>query len=471
MDGSRLRDLLAAEVAAGPRTGSLVVALRSLIVDGRMLPGSRLPAERLLAVALGLSRSTVTAAYDQLRGEGYLVSRQGSGTFAELPPAASGWRPDDPLAQGASPLLDLTVAALPAPPLLAEVARESAASLPAYMAGTGLGPAGLDELRQAVADRYSERGLSTRPNEVLITSGALHAWDLLLRVFGRPGAVVAVEQPTYPGVIDAALAHRARLQPVAVDVTGWDTGEARRRPAVLAHLTFDGHNPTGQWADDETRSRVLASFEHSTVVAVDETMLDFHHDGSDTSPAPLRARPGATVVAIGTMSKSFWAGLRVGWIRGPTTLIQRIAAVRAGQDLSPPVLEQLMATRLLRRRAQILLERRSTVAARRQVLLDALAVHCPSWHANPPAGGLAAWVDLGGGSSSRLADRALEHGVRVTPGPRFTVHGTHDRWVRIPFVLPPEQLEDAVRRLAAAATDLQPARPRRHSAADTAWTA
>lgn len=471
MDPSRLRDLLGAEVLVGPRTGNLVAALRSLIVDGRVLPGSRLPAERLLAAALDLSRSTVTAAYDQLRGEGYLVSRQGSGTFAELPEAASQWRPDESPSEGSSVLLDLTVAALPAPPLLADLAAEAATYLPTYLAASGLAPAGLAELRTAVADCYTKRGLPTGPNEVLVTSGALHAWDLLLRAFGRPGAAVAVEQPTYPGVIDAALAHRARLQPVAVDATGWHTGEAAGRPAALAHLTFDGHNPTGQWADDSTRRRVLASFGNSTVVAVDESMLDFRHDAPDTSPAQLLDRRDATVVAIGTMSKSFWAGLRVGWIRGPAALIRRVAAVRAGQDLAPPVLEQLVATGLLRHRDRILPERREMVARRRQVLLDALAVHCPGWHADPPAGGLAVWVDIGGGSSSRLADVARQHGVRVTPGPRFTVHGTHDRWVRIPFVLPPQQLEDAVRRLAAAATDLQPARSRRHTGADKGWTA
>ncbi|MCU4185243.1 PLP-dependent aminotransferase family protein [Acidiferrimicrobium sp. IK] len=471
MDGSRLRDVLAPGIAAGPRAGGLVAALRSAIVEGRVLPGYRLPAERSLAVSLGLSRSTVTAAYDQLRGEGYLISRRGSGTFAALPDTTSGWRPDDAPADAASAPLDLTIAAMPAPPLLAEVAAAAAAALPAYLAGSGLAPAGLAELREVVARRYSERGWPTSANEVLITSGALHAWDLLLRTVARPGAVVAMEQPTYPGVIDAALAHRARIRPVVVDAAGWHPGEAADRPAVLAHLTFDGHNPTGQWAPDAERERVLASFDSSTVVAVDESLLDFRHDAPVTSPAALLGRAGATVVAIGTMSKSFWAGLRVGWIRGPAPLIHAVAATRAGQDLSAPVLEQLIAAGLIGRRSEVLPARRATVAGRRQVLLDALAVHCPAWHADPPAGGLAAWVDLGGGSSSRLADEARHHGVRVTPGPRFTVHGTHDRWVRIPFVLPPQQLEDAIRRLAAAAVDLQPARPRRHAAADKAWTA
>ena len=476
MDASRLRDLLGSVVAAGPRTDGLVVGLRSVIVDGRVLPGTRLPAERLLAASLGLSRATVTAAYDQLRGEGYLVSRQGSGTFAELPETASNWRPDDVGADGEGPggrptPLDLTIAAMPAPPVLAGVAAAAAAALPAHLAGRGLAPAGLAELRAAVADDYTRRGWPTRPNEVLITSGALHAWDLLLRTFARPGAAVAVEQPTYPGVLDAALAHRARLQAVAVDATGWHAGESAVRTPVLAHLTFDGHNPTGQWADDRTRRRVLGAFGPSTVVVLDEAMIDFRHDGPETSPVPHLSRSDTPVVAIGSMSKSFWAGLRIGWIRGPAALVRRVAAVRAGQDLAPPVLEQLMAVGLLGHREQVVAERRATVAARRRVLLEALSVHCPGWQTEPPAGGLAVWVDLGGGSSSRLADRARQHGVRITPGPRFTVHGTHDRWVRIPFVLPPEQLEDAVRRLALAATDLQPARPRRHPTADTAWTA
>lgn len=472
MDPWRLRDLLAPELADGPRTAGLHAALRALVLDGRLLPGTKLPSERVLADVLRLSRSTVTAAYDELRGEGYLVSRRGAGTFAELPASATAARPDDDETAAGERLLDLTVAALPAPSYLAVAALDAARELGKYLGGNGLEPTGITELRTAVARRYGERGLPTRPEEILVTSGALHGWDLLLRAYAGPGASIVAEQPTYPGVLDAALAHRVRIHPLPVEPSGWDLSALRGIPfPVLAHLVLDGQNPTGAWASNTTRRRVLAAFDSSTLVVVDETMAELPHGDPGTAPAPALARRGANVVAVGSASKAFWAGLRVGWLRAPTSVIRRVAAVRAGQDLAPPILDQLVTARLLERAAELLAERRALLAERRVALLDALARHCPDWSVTPPGGGLALWVDLGGGSSTRLARLAREQGLRITPGPRFTLRGSHDRWLRLPLVLPPEQVDDVVRRLALAAAGLEPARSRRRPAAEAAWTA
>ena len=465
MQASRLAELVAGGVGSGwgGRTRGLVGSLRALIVDGRLLDGDRLPAERLLAAELGLSRSTVTAAYDQLRGEGYLIGRRGSGTFVAMPVVAGTGRPDDDR-DGDADLLDLTVAVLPALPALADAAVEAAAGLPAHLSRAGLDPAGLLELRVEVAARYTARGAPTGADQILITSGALHGWDLLLRTFARPGAVVVTEQPTYPGVIDAALAHRVRLRPLTVDGDGWHPEDLAGvgRP-VLAHVTFDGQNPTGLCASAATRREVLAGFGPETIVAVDETMIDY--------AAPLAGRFPRDVVSLGSASKSFWAGLRIGWIRGPASLIRRVAAVRAGQDLAPPVMDQMMTATLIRQVDRLIPERRASVDARRVALLDAIERHCPDWTVVPPAGGLSVWVELGGGSSTQLAIRARELGIRVTPGTRFTHHGTHDQWLRLPCVLPVERVDEAVQTLARAAGNLSPARPRRHSTAAAAWTA
>ena len=472
MESSRLVVLLSPALTGQAKTKTLEAGLRSLILEGRLVAGARLPTERALAESLGLSRSTVTAAYQQLRGEGFLNSRRGAGTFAEIPSSSSGSRLDDGPGGGPTDLVDLTMAALPAPAVLADVAVEAAASLPVQLAGHGLGPEGLPELRAAIADDYTERGLPTRPVEVLITSGALHAWDLVLRTFARPGASVVIEQPTYPAVIDAALAHRTRVRPLPVDADGWHPDElAAGHAPVLAHLTLDGHNPTGSWADDDARRRLLAAFDPSTIIVSDETMAEFPHTAPVTVPTPRAGGPSQTVLAVGSASKSFWAGLRVGWIRGPASLIRRLAVERAGQDLAPPVLEQLMTTRLLLGKSAILPERRRMAGQRRDALLAAIARHCPTWSVTPPAGGLAAWVELGGGSSTLLARHARDEGVRVTPGPRFTVRGTHDGWLRLPLALAPEQLDDALARLARAADRLGRARPRGHQGAGTAWTA
>jgi DNA-binding transcriptional MocR family regulator len=450
--------------AWGGRTRGLVGSLRALIVDGRLLDGDRLPAERLLAVELGVSRSTVTAAYDQLRGEGYLVGRRGSGTFVATPAVTRSGRPDDDR-EAEADLLDLTVAVLPALPALADAAVEAAAGLPAHLSRAGLDPAGLPELRAEVAARYTDRGVPTGPDQILVTSGALHGWDLLLRTFARPSALVVTEQPTYPGVIDAALAHRVRLRPLTVDRDGWHPEDLEGAgSAVLAHVTFDGQNPTGLCAGAATRRRVLAAFGAQTIVVVDETMIDY------AEPPAGRPNP-RNVVSVGSASKSFWAGLRIGWIRGPASLIRRVAAVRAGQDLAPPVMDQMMTASLLRQVDRLVPERRALVDERRRALLAAIERHCPDWTVVPPVGGLSVWIDLGGGSSTQLAVNARQLGIRVTPGTRFTHHGTHDQWLRLPCVLPAERVDEAVRTLARAAGNLSPARPHRHSTAAAAWTA
>jgi DNA-binding transcriptional MocR family regulator len=152
-------------------------------------------------------------------------------------------------------------------------------------------------------------------------------------------------------------------------------------------------------------------------------------------------------------------------------MIRRLAALRAGQDLAPPILNQLVVAELLRRREEILPDRRDAIAGRRRALLDAIEQYCPNWTVVPPAGGLAAWIDLGGRSSTQLAIEAREHGIRVTPGTRFSQTGTHDGFLRLPYVLPIEHLEESVRRLAAASEKLPSARPRHHPNAATAWSA
>jgi DNA-binding transcriptional MocR family regulator len=470
----RLIGWLGPSLETGPLNEGLASGLRGLVLDGRLVTGTRLPAERELAAALGLARATVTTAYDRLRGEGFLISRRGAGTVVRLPlrPVA---RPDEPRPPAGDDVIDLTIAATPAPAVLQDAAADAAAELPRHLAGAGLHPMGLPELRQAVAERYTARGLPTRSDEILISSGALHAWNLLLRVLACPGAAVVAEQPTYPAVLDAAMAHHATVVPLPVDATGWDLSQLARpaRSPVLAHLTLDGQNPTGLWADDPTRRQLLDVLDPRTVAVVDETLAELHYpEAPATRPAPALARRGTTVVAVGSMSKSFWAGLRLGWIRGPAALIRRLAAARAGQDLGSPLLDQLVAVRLLAVADDVLPERRRVYAARRDAMLAALVEHAPTWRAELPQGGLAVWVDLGETSSTRLAQRVAAKGVRITPGPRFTVAGTHDHWVRLPFVDDPDRIAAAVKRLAAAAEGAGTSRmPRRRGGPETAWTA
>src|SRR5690349_12402249 len=174
----------------GPEYAALAEAVRGLLTDGRLALGVRLPAERELADALGISRTTVTAAYRELRESGHLTSRRGAGSWTSLPSGhrvgTTGlWAPSDD-----TDLIDLGCAALPAPPQLATAAAEAVADLPGYTGGAGYQPMGLAVLREVIARSYVERGLPTDPDQIMVTSGVQHALDLLLRLLVAPGARV-----------------------------------------------------------------------------------------------------------------------------------------------------------------------------------------------------------------------------------------------------------------------------------------
>ncbi len=468
MDPSRLSVLLAPWVAgtpAGSATGSpalpaysaLADGVRGLALDGRLPAGTRLPSERALAVALGVSRTTVSAAYDVLRAEGYLRSAHGAGSRVALPSSLRA-RPDAD-ADEPEGVLDLTVAALPAPAQVLDAVAAATAELPALLADHGMHPYGLPALRRAVAAHLTSRGLATEAEQVLVTGGALQAWNLLLRTLTSPGQRVLVEQPTYPAVIDAVRAHHLRPVALPVSADGWDlpttpSGRRSLESAVLAHVTVDGQNPTGLLADLAQRRDLLRGLSSRTaggpLVAVDETFADLVPE----SEAPPRlaavaaaeglAAGGRGVVTLGSMSKSFWAGLRVGWVRGEPELLARLAQARASMDITSPVLDQLVAVQLLAQAPAVLAERRALLAERRDALVAALARGVPDWTVRPAQAGLVLWACLPTPSATQLAAHALDLGVRLSPGPRFTVDGTGDRWLRLPFITPADDVDRLV---------------------------
>lgn len=451
------------------RTAYLGMAdgLRGLILEGRLPIGDRLPAERRLAAGLGTSRTTVTSALTILRAEGYLASRPGSDTVVTIPSGVVD-RPGEPGGRsGPLPDIDLTIAALPAPSQLGPLALEAAAALPSALAGHGLHPLGLRDLRLAVAGRLTRRGLRTTVDQILITQGALHGWDLLLRTLARPGDRVAVEQPTYPAVIDAATARGARIQPLPVDSNGWALSGRSQPGPLLAHVTPDFQNPTGLYAGGRQRRELLRDLRASRVV-VDETFVELGFGDGLADASPL-ASLSPQVVTVGSLSKVVWAGMRVGWLRAEPELVARLATARAGQDFATPVLDQLLALAVFAQLDEIRAERVRPLAGRRDHLIVELAR--AGWPVHPPSGGLVVWADLGPMSSTQLASAAWREGVRLTPGTRFSLAGTHDRFLRIPFCYPEPVLTEAVNRLIRArATHMPPYGPTREPRL-SAWTA
>ncbi|MGV0870672.1 MocR-like transcription factor YczR [Mycolicibacterium sp. XJ879] len=436
---------------SGPAYRALADAIRLLIVDGRLPVGAQLPSERALADALRVSRTTVTAAYSQLRDDGYLNARRGARSTTALPVAP------EVRAEAAPPSVSLAAAALSAPAAaVVDAFAQATHDVIPYLHEPGHELVGVTALRTAIAERYCERGLPTAPDEVMVTTGALHAIGLILTTYVQPGDRVLVEQPTYHGALSSITAAGARPVPVAMIEDGWDldalAASLHQMSPSLAYLIPDNHNPTGLTMPVRDRKRLAGIIaETRTRTIIDESILDMWLDRPPPAPlgAEMRSRRDL-VLTVGSMSKSFWGGLRVGWIRAERSTIATIAAMRPSIDMGTAVLEQCAAARLLVRHDELLPERREMLRVRRAHLLGLLRHHLPDWEAGPGIGGMSLWVQLPAPMSTALSAAASRLGLDLPAGPRFGVNGTLERFVRVPYTLPEAQLSAAVELLARA---------------------
>lgn len=441
----------------GPAYSRLAEAFEVMITDGRLPAGARLPAERTFATQCGVSRNTVTAAYRVLREQGFLTSGRGAGSFVLLPEAEQKQRiPTSWAADRARQDIDLAVASLPAPEsILGAATRRAALDLHQYSHLPGYDLVGAPELRQAIADRYTARGIPTGPEQIMVSAGADHALGLVIRLLSRPGDSVLIDSPTYPNALDIVRALQRRPLTVGLGADGWNTDVLetvlRREKPALAFLMPDFHNPTGLVMPDSARAAIAdAARTSGSFLVVDEATCELGLDGG-TLPQPIASygAPGR-VVSIGSMSKTCWAGLRLGWVRAATPVISRLVDLRCVVDTGNPIMTQLIGLRVLESYDELLDERREMLLRRRQVLTDSLARHLPDWRYTVPGGGFSLWVDLGARLSSPLALAAARRGVKILSGGRFGADGTLENHIRIPFAADEESLAAACERLATA---------------------
>src|SRR4051794_37801111 len=318
LSGPHLARILGAWRSSGPAYASLARALRLLVLDGRLPLRTRLPGERELAEALGVSRTTASAAYAALREEGFLASRRGSGSWTQLPADAGAAPVEGPSGED---LIDLSCAACAAPEgALHSALVAASAELPRHLPGPGYDAAGLPSLRRALAAYFTGRGVPTASEQIFVTAGALHAFTLLLRVLAGPGDRVLTEHPTYAAALDAVRATGARPVPVPLLGDGWDfemlASTLRQAAPGLAYLIIDHQNPTGLTLPPAAREQLVALARATrTPLVIDEAIVGLHLDAEPLRSIAALDEPGETVITIGSMSKTFWAGLRIGWVR------------------------------------------------------------------------------------------------------------------------------------------------------------
>ncbi len=338
--------------------------------------------------------------------------------------------------------------------LAATVIRREGASALGYTMTEGE-----PELRVAVAADARARGITADPEEVLISAGALQAIDLACRVYLQPGDVVVAESPAFANALSAFRNHGARVVEVAVDDEGLDVAEAGRvlrHEGITPRMFFvvpNFQNPTGETLSDRRRDALLAlAASYGAVVVEDDPYGLLRYRGTDI--APLAARDGAAeVVSIGSFSKTFLPGLRVGWIIAGRDAIGRMTAAKQTMDSSTGTLGQRIVLEFHHRggaAAHIATLREMYRAKQdrgRAALEREFAGTDVRW--NDPDGGFYFWVRLPRGvSARRLLEVALEEGVAFVPGDAFAIARDHSEALRFSISGPTlDRIDEGVRRL------------------------
>src|SRR6266516_1306516 len=408
----------------GPLYGRLAAALREAIGRGDIPPGTALPPERSLAKRLAIGRGTVVAAYARLREAELVDSRQGSSTWVRgAARHAAGEPPREALRMAAlrdgATLIDLATTALPA-------------------------------LRRALAARLTGQGLPTTPDQVLVTTGDQQALSLLCAHALHPGDTAVVEDPTSPGILDV-------LHGLPVAVRGARPVTADRHDLVrlidrcqarLAYLT-PTLGPEGQVLSPADGPRFARALAQRSALVVDDTSqagLTFQ-----PAPPPLAAHLQApNLVTVGALTKLHWGGLRLGWIRGPAPLIASLTRAKVRADLGSPVLDQVLAVRLVGHEEQVRAERMAALRAWLTHATTVLTNALPEFSWRAPDGGLSLWLRLPAGTATAFAEVATRVGVAVVPGALLSPQGAADDHIRLVYARPTEVFDEGVRRLAAA---------------------
>jgi DNA-binding transcriptional MocR family regulator len=438
----------------GPLYARLAEAIADCVAYGLLGP-HRLPAERDLAEHLGVSRGTVIAAYDALRVRGLAHSRRGSGTFLTAASSAPG-RHEAPLFSKLMDIdqapIDMSMAALRSPEVLAD-AHVSLLDATRLFPCHGYAPLGAHALRTAIAAHLSGRGAGpTEPQQILVTAGGQGALSLIAAGLLRPDDRMLVEAPTYPGAIEVFSRAGARIEALARDHAGVRRDQLEQAlaagPVRFLYLVPNCHNPTGTTMSEPRRHEVLRIAGERGVLVIEDTAMS--ELSSQPLPPDLSALSQDNVISVGSLSKCYWAGLRIGWIRAAPEVVQRLGRLRAALDLGGPLLEQAVALTIFSDFDRLTAPTRSAARERLAVLVDELRRHLPDWEFDEPRGGWSVWVAMPWGSADRFAQLALRRGVAVASGGAMAPDDRFSGHLRLSAGSPPQDIVRGVQLLAKA---------------------
>lgn len=327
---------------------------------------------------------------------------------------------------------------------------------------------GMPGLRDWLADHLSTPSHRWSRENVLITTGAQQALDLLARVFADPTAPVLVENPTYLAFLSAWAPHGTRFHPVACDAEGLEIEALPSRDSCKRAILYtipDFQNPTGATLNRSRRHSLVEYARANEIILLEDTAYrDLRFDGEtlpslaelDHAAGEKRGNPeSGCVLQVGTFSKILAPGLRVGWVAGPSGVIEKLTLAKQAADLHTSTLNQAIVLEVLR---QGLLEThlprlKATYRERRNVMMAALKTHMsPGVRWTRPEGGLFLFLQLPDGCDAhKILPKALQEKVAFVPGGEFHCDGSGAATLRLNFShAAPAVIEEGVRRLARA---------------------
>lgn len=449
-------DVHLTSTGSGDLTAQLYAQLRAAVLGGRLRGGDRLPSTRELAAELGVSRGTVTTAYDRLLAEELLEARRGSGTFVAdgcAPPpdgrrARAGAIAPTPLWAATGPATDLATDLAPdlAPDLATGVVHDLSVGVPDVSlfpmatwqrlvrgalrrdwlstrtyADPGTGSAGTRLEAEIARHVGASRSVVAARQDVVTSAGAQQALDLVARVLLEPGDVVAVEDPGYAAAARLLTTHRAVVRGVPVDGEGLVV-DALPNAARLVHVTPSHQHPTGVAMSRARRVALLEwAVRHDAVIVEDDYDSEFRFAERPLEPLQSLDRDGR-VVYIGSFSKSLLPALRVGYAVAPASLTPALREAKRVTVWDGDTTTQGALADFLAEGHHAAHVRRATKVyrARRDALLDELTREdglAPWLDAVPSAAGLHVCTLLRDPSADdvELAARSLRAGLLVEP--------------------------------------------------------
>jgi len=319
---------------------------------------------------------------------------------------------------------------------------------------------GIVELREQICQVMSLEGIKAHPDDVMVTVGSQMALDLTTRIFIDPGDVILAEAPSYVGALGTFHSYQAQVVHVAMDddglipealVAAIEACRAAGRPVKLLYTIPNFHNPAGVTMADARRTEIADICRRADIAILEDNpygLLGF----DDRVRRAIRADDADNVIYLGSFSKTFAPGLRVGWVLAPHAVREKLVLANEAATLNPPVFNQMLISRYLATfdwQSQIKAYRQ-TYAERRDTMLAALADRMPegtTW--TSPDGGFYVWVTLPEGfDASAMLPRAVTARVAYVPGNAFYADGLGTRQLRLSYCFPtPERITEGIRRL------------------------